>query len=204
MATTFSARPFSTAAPGGAGAADRRWVAISTPAVAVAAAGRSSFPGDRGGIFPGSVTPLEDACFLFRLGRGELPGLSWFLEGVLGASGRGIARFRDPGVAAARRLIALEVAVPEEVGEESGILRCGSVLGYILRCVSVRFSEIRNPTMRFGAIFRHRKSYGAVRCCDISYGAVRRGSPLNGFFYGAAPIPVGKPYNTVFSPRRTV
>ena len=40
--------------------------------------------------------------------------------------------------------------------------------------------------MRFGAVFRYRKSYGAVRCCDISYGAVRRGSPFNGFFYGAA------------------
>ena len=46
--------------------------------------------------------------------------------------------------------------------------------------------------MRFGAVFRYRKSYGAVRCCDISYGAVRRGSPLNGFFYGAAPLSVGK------------
>ena len=56
----------------------------------------------------------------------------------------------------------------------------------------MRFSEIRNPTVRFGAVFRYRKSYGAVRCCDISYGAVRRGSPLNVFFYGAAPLSVGK------------
>ena len=49
------------------------------------------------------------------------------------------------------------------------------------------------PTVRFGEVFRNRKSYGAVRCsCDISYGAVRRGSPLNVFFYGAAPLSVGK------------
>ena len=53
-------------------------------------------------------------------------------------------------------------------------------------------SEIRNPTVRFVAVFRYRKSYGAVRCCDISCGAVRRGSPLNVFFYGAAPLSVGK------------
>ena len=47
--------------------------------------------------------------------------------------------------------------------------------------------------MWFGAVFRHRKSYGAVRCCcDVSYGAVRRGSPLKVFFYGAAPLSVGK------------
>ena len=46
--------------------------------------------------------------------------------------------------------------------------------------------------MRFGAVFKCRKSYGAVRCCDTSYGAVRRGSPLSGFFYGAAPLSVGK------------
>ena len=47
--------------------------------------------------------------------------------------------------------------------------------------------------MRFGAVFRYptSKPYG-VRCCDISYGAVRRGSPLNVFFYGAAPLAVGK------------
>ena len=69
-------------------------------------------------------------------------------------------------------------------------VRCGAVI--ILRCESVRFSEIRNPTVRFGAVFRYRKSYGAVRCCDISYGAVRHGSPLNVFFYGAAPLSVGK------------
>ena len=56
--------------------------------------------------------------------------------------------------------------------------------------------------MRFGAVLKNTKSYdavrccdisyGAVRCCDISYGAVRRGSPLNVFFYGAAPLSVGK------------
>ena len=46
--------------------------------------------------------------------------------------------------------------------------------------------------MRFGAVFRYRKSYGAVRCCNISYDAVRCGSPLNGLFYGAAPLSVGK------------
>ena len=70
--------------------------------------------------------------------------------------------------------------------------RCGSVFLCILRCGSVRFPEIGNPTVRFGAVFRFSKSYGAVRCCDTSYGAVRCGSPLNGFCYGAVPIPVGK------------
>ena len=53
---------------------------------------------------------------------------------------------------------------------------------------TVRFSDVVNPTVRFGAVFRCRKSYGAVRCCDIAYGAVRRGSPLNVFFYGVAPL----------------
>ena len=53
------------------------------------------------------------------------------------------------------------------------------------------FSEIRNSTVRFGAVFGCRKSYGAVRCCGISYIAVRRGSPLNVFFYGAAPLSAG-------------
>ena len=53
--------------------------------------------------------------------------------------------------------------------------------------------------VRFGAVFRYRKSYGAVRCCDISYGAVRRGSPLNVFFYGAAPLPAGKTVQHRFS-----
>ena len=52
--------------------------------------------------------------------------------------------------------------------------------------------------MRFGAVFRYRKSYGAVRCCDISYGAVRRGSPLNGLFYGVAPLSVGKTVQHLF------
>ena len=60
-----------------------------------------------------------------------------------------------------------------------GEVRCGFQKSGILR-------------LRFGAVFRHCKSYGAVRCCDISYGAIRRGSPLNGFFYGAAPLSVGK------------
>ena len=67
------------------------------------------------------------------------------------------------------------------------------------RCGSVRFSETRNPTARFGTVFRYRKSYGAVRCCDISNGAVRRGSPLNCFFYGAAPLSVGKTVQHRFS-----
>ena len=40
----------------------------------------------------------------------------------------------------------------------------------------------RNPTVRVGAVFRNQESYGAVRC----------GSPLNGFCYGARPIPVRK------------
>ena len=53
--------------------------------------------------------------------------------------------------------------------------------------------------MRFGAVFRYRKSYGAVRCCDISYGAVRRGSPLNVFFFDAAPLSVGKTVQHRFS-----
>ena len=73
-----------------------------------------------------------------------------------------------------------------------GAVRCGFEKWKILRCGSVRFSEIRNPTVRFGAILRSGKSYGAVRCCDISYGAVRSGSPLNGIFYGTAPLSVWK------------
>ena len=56
----------------------------------------------------------------------------------------------------------------------------------------MRFSETRNPTVHFGAVFRYRKCSRAVRCCDILYGAVRRGSPLNGFLCGAAPLAVGK------------
>ena len=56
----------------------------------------------------------------------------------------------------------------------------------------MRVLGVRNPAVRFGAVFRYRKSYGAVRCCDISYGAVRCGSPVNGLFYGAAPLSVGK------------
>ena len=54
------------------------------------------------------------------------------------------------------------------------------------------FLDIVNPTVRFGAVLKNMKSYGAVRCCGISHGAVRRGSPLNVFFYGAAPLAVGK------------
>ena len=69
-------------------------------------------------------------------------------------------------------------------------VRFGAVIN--LRCSSVRFSENRNPTVRFGSIFRFSKSYGAVQYCDKSYGAVRCGSPLNVFFYGAAPLSVGK------------
>ena len=80
---------------------------------------------------------------------------------------------------------------------------------------TVRCGAVIHPTVRFGAVLKNRKSYGAgrcgfentksygaVRCCDISYGAVqcgfqkpgilRRGSPLNGFLYGAAPLSVGK------------
>ena len=57
--------------------------------------------------------------------------------------------------------------------------------------------------MRFGADFRYSKSYDAVRCCEKSYGAVRCGSPLNGFCYGAEPIPVGKTVqNRFFSTMR--
>ena len=64
------------------------------------------------------------------------------------------------------------------------------------------------PTVRFGAVFRSQESYGAARCGlqidivnptvrfgtyrDTSYGAVWRGSPLNVFFFGAAPLSVGK------------
>ena len=73
-----------------------------------------------------------------------------------------------------------------------GILQCGFQKPEILRCGSVRFSKIGNPTVRFGAVLENRKSYGAVRFSDISYGPVRFGSPLNRFFYGAVPIPVGK------------
>ena len=67
---------------------------------------------------------------------------------------------------------------------------------------TVRYGAVIYPTVRFGAVVKNRKSYGAVRCydisygvvrcCDVSYGAVRRGSPLNVFFYGAAPLSVGK------------
>ena len=121
VSAAVPAGPFSTASPGGAGAADRRWVAISSPAVAVAAAGRSPFPGGRGGTFPGSVTPFEDPRFFIRFGRRERPGPFGFLEGVLSASSHGIAPFRDPGVAAARRLISLVVAVPEEVRQASDV-----------------------------------------------------------------------------------
>ena len=84
------------------------------------------------------------------------------------------------------------------------MLRCGSVLWYILRCGSVQFSAIRNRTVRFGAVFRYGKSYGAVRCCDMSYGAVRHVSPLNVFSTVQIHSPLGKPHNTVFSPRCTV
>ena len=69
------------------------------------------------------------------------------------------------------------------------------------------FLDSVNPTVRFGAVLKNMKSYGAVRCCGISYGAVRRGSPLNGFFCGAAaaPLSVRKTVHyTVFSPRCTV
>ena len=58
-------------------------------------------------------------------------------------------------------------------------VRCVFQKSGILRCGSVRFSEIANLIC-------------AVRCCDKSYCAVRCGSPLNGFCYGAGPIPVGK------------
>ena len=121
VSAAVPAGPFSTASPGGAGAADRRRVAISSPAVAVAAAGRSPFPGGRGGILLRSVTPFEDPRFFLRFGRGERPGSSGFLEGVFSASSHGIAPFRDPGVAAARRLISLVVAVPEEVRQASDV-----------------------------------------------------------------------------------
>ena len=56
----------------------------------------------------------------------------------------------------------------------------------------MRYGAVIYPAVRFGAVFRYRKSYGAVRCCDISYGAVRSGSPLNGIFYGTAPLSVWK------------
>ena len=56
----------------------------------------------------------------------------------------------------------------------------------------MRFGAVIHPTMRFGAVFKNRKCYGAVRCFHVSYGAVRCGSPLNGFCYGAGPIPGGK------------
>ena len=62
------------------------------------------------------------------------------------------------------------------------ILRCGSVQFAEIRNITVRFSEIRNPTVRFGAVFTNQTFYGAAR----------RGSPLNGFSYGAVPLPVGK------------
>ena len=83
-------------------------------------------------------------------------------------------------------------------------VRFGAVLKNRKSYGAVRFgfSKIVNDTVRFGAVFRNQepygavfrysKSYGAVRCCDKSYGAVRCGSPLNGFCYGAGPIPVGK------------
>ena len=84
--------------------------------------------------------------------------------------------------------------------EKEKIPRCGSVqqLWYILRCVSVRFSETRNPTVHFGAVFRYRK----CSCGSVLWYIVRCGSarfPVERFFYGAAPLPVGKTHNTVFS-----
>ena len=85
-----------------------------------------------------------------------------------------------------------------------GSVWCGFKKAEMLRCGSVRCSDIVNPTVRFGAViypavrfgavFRYSEPYGAVRCCDTPfwYCAVRCGSPLNGFCYGAGPIPVGK------------
>ena len=81
---------------------------------------------------------------------------------------------------------------------------------------TARFGAVIYPSVRFGAVFRIGKSYGAVFRYDIScgrfgavfryskyygaalgaviksYGAVRCGSQLNGFCYGAGPIPVEK------------
>ena len=82
----------------------------------------------------------------------------------------------------------------------------------VSRPYMVQFSEIENPTVRFGAVLRKRKSYGAVccgfekheilRCCSVLWYILRCGSarfPVERFFYGAAPLPVGKTHNTVFS-----
>ena len=64
------------------------------------------------------------------------------------------------------------------------------VANHTVRCGAVRCGAVIYPTVQFGAVLKKRKSYGAVRCCDISYGAVRRGSSLNVFVYGAAPLSV--------------
>ena len=87
----------------------------------------------------------------------------------------------------------------------------------VIRPYMVQFSEIENPTVRFGAVLRKRKSYGAVccgfekheilRCCSVLWYILRCGSarfPVERFFYGAAPLSVGKTCNTVFAPRCTV
>ena len=71
--------------------------------------------------------------------------------------------------------------------KSSGAVRCCDISYGAVRC-GFQKSEI----LRFVAVFRYRKNYCAVRCCDISYGAVRRGSTLNVFLYGAAPLSVGK------------
>ena len=75
----------------------------------------------------------------------------------------------------------------------------------VIRPYMVQFSEIENPTVRFGAVLRKRKSYGAVccgfekheilRCCSVLWYILRCGSarfPVERFFYGAAPLSVGK------------
>ena len=95
----------------------------------------------------------------------------------------------------------------------SSILRCRSVLWYILRCGAVRFrklgilrcgswrfSEISNLTVRFSKIRNPTLRLGTVSTSQKSYGAVRRGSPLNGFSYGAVPLPVRETVQHHFFP----
>ena len=82
-------------------------------------------------------------------------------------------------------------------------VRFGMVFRYFVN-PTVQFGFVINPTVRvgavlnnrkfhvrFGAVLENRKYYGAVRF-SVSYGSIRFGSPLNRFFYGAVPIPVGE------------
>ena len=84
-AETCPTGPSSMASPRKACEVDRRGLVIALPAVegirtdavrneAVAAAGRSDFPGARSGLFSESVTPFDGVRFSLRPRRAEPPG----------------------------------------------------------------------------------------------------------------------------------